>query len=129
MTVAQRSRAADAIARKGQTATITGTITGTYDPATGTVTPDAPYNKTAKAVPGLPLNPFRKVSSTNIVEGDEQMLLAGLDTSGAALPQPPVNAVVTEADGTTKHTLIAVGRLDPDGDGSIIYDCVIRRQV
>jgi hypothetical protein len=54
------------------------------------------------------------------------MLLAGLDTSGAALPQPPVNAVVTLADGTTKRTIIAVETLDPDGDGSIIYDCVIR---
>lgn len=126
MTVAQRSRAADLIASKGQTVTIVGSTPGTYDPATGTTTPTA-YSKTAKAVPGLPLNPFRKVSSTNIVEGDEQMLLAGLDTSGAALPQPPVNSVVTEADGTTKHTLIAVGRLNPDGEGSIIYDCVIRR--
>jgi hypothetical protein len=125
MTVAQRTRAADMIARKGQTVTIAGTTAATYNPATGSTAPNA-YSKTAKAVPGLPLNPFRKAGSTTIVEGDQQMLLAGLDTSGAALPQPPVNADVTLADGTTKRTLIAVDPIDPDGDGSIIYDCVIR---
>lgn len=126
MTVAQRSRAADLIARKGQTVTIVGSTPGTYDPAAGTTTPTA-YSKTAKAVPGLPLNPFRKVSSTNIVEGDEEMLLAGLDMAGSALPQPPINSVVTLADGATKYTLIAAAPLDPDGDGSIFFDCVIRR--
>jgi hypothetical protein len=125
VTVAQRSRAAEMIERKGQTVSIVGTGSATYDPATGTTTPTT-YSKTAKAVPGLPLSPFRKVNSTTIVEGDQQMLLAGLDTSGAALPQPPVNAVVTLADGSTKRTLIAVDPLDPDGEGSIIYDCVIR---
>lgn len=126
MTVAQRSRAADLIARKGQAVAIAGASGGTYNTGTGVVTPTS-YSKTAHAVPGLPLNPFRKIGDTNIVAGDEQMLLAGLDTSGAALPQPPVNAIVTLADGSTKATLVAVAPLDPDGSGSIIYDCVIRR--
>lgn len=126
MTVAQRSRAADMIARKGQSVAIAGALSGTYNPATGGVTPSS-YSKTAKAVPGLPLHPFRK-SDGNVKEGDEQMILAGLDTSGSALPQPPVNSVVTLADGT-KATLIAVAPIDPDGAGSIIYDCVIRRAV
>jgi hypothetical protein len=127
MTVAQRSRAAESIARKGQTVTIVGASSATYDPATGTTTSTA-YSKTAKAVPGLPLSPFRKSGNSSIVEGDQQMLLAGLDTSGTALPQSPVNSVVTLADGTTKLTLIAVESLDPDGEGSIIYDCIVRRQ-
>lgn len=113
------------IERKGQTVTIVGVSAAVYDPATATTTPTA-YNKTAKAIPGLPLNPYRKVNSSDIIEGDEEMLLAGLDTSAAALPQPPVNAVVTLANGTSKFTLIAVKRLDPDGEGSIFYDCVIR---
>lgn len=124
MTVAQRSRAADTIARKGQAVTIVGTTgSSTYNPATGTATGSA-YSKTASAVI-LPLNPFRKAANTNIKDGDEQMLLAGLDTTGAALPQPPINAVVTLAD-NTKRTLIAVDRLDPEGDGSILYDCIVR---
>lgn len=126
MTVAQRSRAADTIARKGQKVTIAGQTAGTYAPSTGVYTPGS-YSKTAYAVPGLPLNPFRKMGDTNIAAGDEQMLLAGLDATGAALPQPPINSVITLADGTTKATLIAVAPLDPDGAGSIIYDCVIRR--
>lgn len=111
------------IAAKGQAVSIAGTTSGTYNPATGTVTGTA-YSKAAKAVI-LPLNPFRKAANSNIKDGDEQMLLAGLDTSGAALSQPPVNSTVTLADGT--GTLVAIDRLDPDGEGSIIYDCVIRR--
>lgn len=126
MTVAQRSRAADMLSRKGQTVSIVGTSGATYDPNTGTTTPTA-YNKSAKAVI-LPLSPYRKANNSNIVEGDENMILAGLDTSGAALPQPPVNSLVTEADGATKHTLIAAERLNPDGEGSIIFDCIVRRQ-
>lgn len=124
MTVAQRSRAAETIARKGQTVSIVGETAGTYDPATGTGA-TTPYSHSAKAVI-LPLSPFRKANDSNIVEGDQQMLLAGLDTSGTALAQPPVNAVVTLADGTTKRTLIGAEPLNPEGDGAIIYDCIIR---
>lgn len=123
MTVAQRSRAADTIARKGQTVTIAGTASGTYSPATGSTTNTA-YSKTAKAVL-LPLNPFRKTANSNIKEGDEQLLLAGLDTSGAVLPQPPINATVTLAGGSKKK-LIAIDVLNPEGDGAILYDCIVR---
>ena len=54
------------------------------------------------------------------------MLIAGLDTTGAAMTQPPVDSTVTLADASTL-TLVAIERLDPDGDGSIYYDGVVRR--
>lgn len=123
MTTAQRSRAADLIERKGQTVTLAGNSGGTYNPATSGFTGTG-YSKTVKAVP-LPLSHFRK-NGDSVREGDEQLLVAGLDTSGAALPMPPVNAVVTLADGTTKRTIIAVEGIDPDGAGYIYYDCITR---
>lgn len=123
MTVAQRSRAADMIARKGQVVTIEGALSSTYDPATGTVTTSA-FSATASAVI-LPLSEFRKANNALVKEGDEQMLLAGLDTDGAVLPQPPIDSAITLAGGAVR-SLIAVSPLDPDGDGSIIYDCVVR---
>lgn len=124
MTVAQRSRAYDAIADKGQTVSIAGASAGAYDVATGTVSQTA-YSATGKAVI-LPLNPFRKTGNVNVKAGDEQMLLAGLATGGAALTQPPVDSVVTLADGTTKGTLVAIEPLAPAGL-NIIYDCILRR--
>lgn len=125
MTTAQRTRATDLIARKGQTVAIAGASSGTYNPATGGVSATS-YSKAVKAVL-LPLSHAKKIGGGNVKEGDETLLVAGLDTSGAALPEPPVNAVVTLADGSTKLTLIATERLNPEGDGSIYFDCVARR--
>ncbi len=123
MTVAQRTSAAALIEAKGQTVTIAGSTAGTYNTATATVS-NTSYSKTAKAVV-LPFSRFAKAGNAMIAEGDQQLLIAGLDTSGAALAQPPVNSIVTLADGT-KRTLIAAEPLDPDGAGSILYDCIAR---
>lgn len=123
MTAAQRTRAADVIERKGQTVTIAGTSSGTYNTATSSVT-GTPYSKTVKAAL-LPLAGYRKVDGTNIKAGDETLLIAGLDTSDAALPEPPINSIVTLADGTTKKTLVMVSPLAPAGL-NIIYDAVVR---
>lgn len=123
MTIAQRSRARDMITAKGQTVTIAGETASTYDTSTGT-TSNTAYNKTGKAVL-LPLDAFRKENGLNVKAGDEQLLLAGLDSSGAALSIPPINSVVTLANGG-KRTIIAVDQLDPEGAGSILYDCTVR---
>lgn len=124
MTTAQRTRAADLIERKGQTVTIAGVTSGSYSAASGSVTPTA-YSKTAKAVL-LPLSPVRRRAGAGIKEGDENLLIAGLDTSGAALAEPPVDSTVTLADASTL-TLVAIERLDPNGEGSIYYDGIVRR--
>lgn len=122
MTVAQRSNADRMIRAKGQLVTIAGAASGTYDPATGGVT-SSPYDRSGAAVL-LPLAPYRKTDGTNIVAGDETLLLSALDNEGAALGQPPVNAVVTLADASTR-TLVAVDPLRPAGL-SIMFDCVVR---
>lgn len=125
MTAAQRITANRMIRDKGQEVTISGTASASYDPATGSVSTTG-YAKTGKAVL-LPVNPFRKVPGTDIKAGDEQMLLSALDSAGAELPEPPVNATVTLADGSTR-TLIAVDTLRPAGL-PILYDAVVRGNV
>ncbi len=122
MTAAQRASADHMIAKNGQPVTILGGTPGTYDPVTGTVS-NGSYDKAGKAV-FFPASPFRKVDGGDIKSGDEQMLLSGLDQSGAALPEPPVNSIITLAD-ASKRTLIAVDVLRPAGL-PIIYDCIVR---
>jgi hypothetical protein len=110
------------IARKGQTVSLAGITSSTYAPATGIATPTA-YTASGDAVL-LPLSPYRKAGNTSIIDGDEQMLLAGVN--GAALTEPPVNTVVTLAD-DTKYTLVAVEPLRPAGL-NIMFDCIVRGQ-
>lgn len=125
---ATRSRAADMLDRKGQTVTIAGDASATYDPATTGVTPTA-YSATVKGVVvplrRLGFSPYRVSADSGLAVGDEGLLLAGLDTAGAAVAQPPLGATVTLADGTA-YTLVACEPLRPDGT-NIIYDCAIRR--
>lgn len=123
MTTAQITRAADMIARKGQTVTFLGASGGSYDPSTSLFTRTG-FTVTAKAV-RLPLSPFRK-NGQGVREGDEQLLISGLDTDGAAMAMPQVNSQVTLADGTTTRTLIAVEAMDPEGDGFIYFDAIMR---
>lgn len=117
------AQVAAVIERNGQTVTIAGAVTQSYNTTTGAVTNTASYNATAKAVP-LPLQAYRKVGQTNIVAGDETLLLAAVDTAGAAMTDPPVDATVTLADGS-KRTLVAVDPLRPAGT-TLIFDCVMR---
>ena len=121
--IATRSGAANVLANKGQTVTISGETSGTYDPSTGGVTGTA-YSATAKAVL-LPLSPYRQANDTSVRAGDEQMLLAALDTSGDALTEPPLNSIVTLADGVTKYALVSIDPLHPDGT-ELLFDCVVR---
>lgn len=123
MTVAQRSTAERLITAKGQTVTIAGTASSTYDPSTGITTPTA-YSATTTAVV-LPLDKARKIDGTLIKQGDETLLISALSTAGAAITEPPVNSVVTLADGS-KRTIIAIDQLSPAGL-IIMFDAVVRR--
>lgn len=117
-----QSSASSAIASKGQTVAITGTIAGVYDRATATVI-GTPYNVTAKAVI-LPLSPYRQAKDDNVQAGDEQMLLSALSSAGAPLTKPPLNSIVTVASGA-KYTLVAIDPLHPDGT-ELLFDCIVR---
>lgn len=108
---------ANTLSRNGQTVTIVGTISATYDPATGSASATA-YSGSASAVI-LPLNPYRAQVNSIISAGDEQMLLSAL------VGRPPLGSVVTLADGVTKYTLIAVEPLHPAG-AELLWDCIVR---
>lgn len=124
MTVAQRSSAANMLAKKGQSMTLAYVGGGTYDPATGTTSGSAPASATVKGAI-LPLAPFKKAGNSNIVEGDQSLLLSAIDTSGNAITEPMVNGSVTDAN-AEPWTLIAVEPLAPAGL-AILYDCIVRR--
>lgn len=115
--------ARDMLADEGQTVTVAGTASSTYDPATDTVTPTA-YSATASAAL-VPLSPYRMEKDTNIVSGDERMLLSAVDANGNAIGKPPLDSLVTLADGTSKYTIVAVDPLHPAGT-DLLYDCVVR---
>lgn len=121
--VGTRSSAAEAIARKGQTLTLTYPGGGTYDPETGTTSGAAPDPETVAGVI-LPLSAFRK-NLGNIVEGDQQLLLSAENTDGTAITAPVVNGTITDANAKV-WTLTAVEPLNPGGT-ALLYDCIVRR--
>lgn len=125
MSAADALDAAAMIAEEGQTVSLAGITAQTYNPVTGTPSSTA-YAATAKAVL-LPLLAYRKLDHTNLVGGEETMLLAAYDTAGVIVTQPPVDSIVTLADGS-KRTLVAVDPLRPDGT-TIFFDCVVRGRV
>lgn len=122
--VETRSRAADMLAAKGQSVTLAYPGGQTYDPATGTTSGSGPASATVKGA-FFPLSAFRKAQG-NIVDGDQQLLLAAQSTSGTAITAPQVNGTVTDAGGTV-WTIIAVEPLNPAGT-AVLYDCIARRQ-
>jgi hypothetical protein len=118
-----RLSAADMLAEDGQTVTLTYVGTSVYDPATGQTTNTAPDPANVKGA-FFPLSAFRKAQG-NVVEGDQQLLLSALDTSGAAIAAPQVNGTITDAN-AKPWTLIAVDPLSPAGT-DVLYDCIARR--
>lgn len=120
---ATASRAADMLDRKGATVTITYRTAAAYAPASGTASIST-STATAKGVI-LPFSQgLRKMAGTNVVDGDQQLLLAALATDGTALTAPKVDDIAT-VNGKA-HTIIEVTPLAPTGDTALIYDCTVR---
>lgn len=107
------------LAQKGQTVTIAGQTDSAYDPSTSGVSGGTPYSASASAVL-LPMTPYRAMKGTDIIDGDENLLLS------ATIDQPPVGAIVTLADGTTKYKLVSINPLHPAGS-ELLFDCVVRK--
>lgn len=122
MTTAQRSSAYAMIEAKGQTVTLTARSAGSYNTATGSAAITT-STRTGKGVI-LPLAAYRKASNAVIVEGDENLLLAAIDTAGAALTAPKVDSLITDANGKV-YTLIGIETLAPAGL-PILFDCIVR---
>lgn len=118
-----RARVEDMLGDKGQSLTLTRRSAGSYSTATGSATITTSTQTVKGAI--LPLSAFHK-SQGNIVEGDQQLLLAAEDTSGSALsPIPHVDDTATDANGDV-WTITAVEPLSPAGT-TVLFDCVIRR--
>lgn len=120
---ATASRAYDMIARKGASVTLTYRTSAAYVPASGTAAITT-STATAKGVI-LPFSQgLRKIAGTNVVDGDQQLLLAALATDGTALTAPKVDDIAT-VNGKA-HTIIEVTPLAPSGDTRLLYDCTVR---
>lgn len=117
-----RLDAANGLAADGQTVTITRQVSGAYAPATGTST-QIPSTKTASGVVFPFSTGLRKMAGTNIVEGDQQLILAALDTSGTVLTPPQVGDTATVAGKV--YEIVDVAPLAPGGT-DLIYTCTIR---
>lgn len=125
MTVSQRATATRLITSKGQAVSLSWASGTTYDPATGGVSGSTTTVTTTGTL--LPLDKTRKIDGTNIMAGDETLLLSALDATGATYAEPPVNTVVTLADGS-KRVIVAIDQLAPAGL-VIMFDAVVRRAV
>lgn len=116
-----RSTAARLIAGSGQTLTLTRRSAGAYSPTTG-----ATITETTQTVTGVIL-PFstglRKMGSGNIVEGDMQLLLSAINTTGGTLTPPVVDDRITA--GGKVYTITDIAPLSPSGT-DIMYECTIR---
>lgn len=118
-----RASAAEMLGEDGQSFTLTRRSAGAYDTATSAATVTTSTQTVKGAI--FPLSAFRKTLG-NIVEGDQQLLLAAESTGGSALsPIPHVDDTVTDANGNV-WSLVAVEPLSPAGT-DVLYDCVIRR--
>lgn len=125
--VDDRLSAAQSLAEDGQTLTLTYVGTSAYDPATGSAVNTAPAPQQVKGAI-FPLAALRyafKQAGSVIVEGDQQLILAAVNTSGAAITAPQVNGSVTDVNGNV-WTIITADPLSPAGT-DIMHDCTIRR--
>lgn len=120
--IGNRASADRLIEAKGQSVTITPRNAGTYNPSTGSVTPTG----TSIAAKGVVLPLSRGImhrEGSNILVGDQQLLLSALDASGAAITEirPDWHA----GFGGTTYLIVEATPLAPDGT-VILWDCVIR---
>lgn len=124
MTVAQRDTARTLITSKGQGVSFAWKTGENYDASSASVSGGSTTTVETTAVL-LPLDKSKKIDGTNIKAGDETLLLSALDNNGASYAEPPVNTVVTLADGS-KRVIIAIGTLKP-ADIVIMFDAVVRK--
>ena len=125
MTAATSRATANRLLTKfGRTMTLTRRTAGAYSPATG-----AAITETTQSLKGvvLPLPSIGwalgKLGSTNIVQGDIQILLSALTTTGGVVTEPLVDDRVTA--GSNVYTIVNLAPLSPDGT-DIVYDCIAR---
>ena len=105
---------------KGQEITLTRQAAGAYNVATGT----AAVTTTAQTAYGAMFEYGDKnIDGTLIKEGDKQLLLSALNSTGTALVAPALNDTVTI--NTVVYTVVRIKPLSPAGT-TVLFDCNIR---
>jgi hypothetical protein len=105
---------------KGQEITLTRQAAGAYDPATGTA---AVTTTTQTAYGAMFEYGDKNIDGTLIKEGDKQLLLSALNSTGTALVAPALNDTVTI--NTVVYTVVRIKPLSPAGT-TVLFDCNIR---
>lgn len=116
-----RKRAASTIAKSGKTVKIIIPGGTAYDPVTGTETPGANIEHTAKAVEIQYSQAER--DGTMIKANDRRFLVAGLKTDGSALAQMATGHKIEVS--TVKLEIVTVMPLNP-GEINVIYEVQAR---
>jgi len=107
---------------KGQPVTLTHTVPGTYDPATGQVA----NTTTTQTGTGAVIEwDARQVDGTLIKIGDKRLLLSPLNTAGAALTAPALGDTLTDAAGVVYTQVAPLKEVNPAGT-ACLYDCNLR---
>ena len=106
-----RATAKKLLKKFGKTITLTRTIAGTYDPATGGTTGDTVTNPSGLGV--LLKFSNQEIDGTTILSSDRKLIYAGDELK--------VN------DKYINERIVSVSPLDPDESGAIIYTCQLRK--
>lgn len=114
-------KSVDKVMRKtGQIVTLTKQTAGDYNAATGTAT----VTTTTQYAYGVVFDyGNRNIDGVMVKEGDKQLLLSALNTSGATLTAPAVNDTVTIGD--VIYTITMVKATAPDGT-IMMFECNLR---
>lgn len=114
---------ADLIAQFGQAVTVTRSVPGSYDPATGGV--GSPTVTTQDCLAVEDAYRAREIDGTLIRAGDKRLMLSPAVVTGAAVTAPETTDTVTFADGSV-WAIKAVEPLSPGGT-ALLYTLQLRR--
>jgi hypothetical protein len=112
----------ESLAEFGQAVTLTHTVAGTYDPATGGVTNTTSVQYGTGAMTEWD---SRQIDGSLIKIGDRHLLLSPLNTAGAALTAPVLGDTITDAAGVI-YTLTAPLKILAPAGVAVLYDVNLR---
>ena len=104
----------------GKVVTYRKVVTGTYDPATGTVG-NTTTDYTVKSYMAQFM--LSELSIDNVVRGDRRALLPTLDTSGATIPEPDESDLLVGSGDTVR---VISTQTIYEGENPVCYICQVR---
>lgn len=116
--------ALELIAEFGQSVTLTRSVPGAYDTATGTTGAATVTTQTVLAVEEA--YHARSIDGTLILAGDKKLLVSPLTAAGAAISAPKAEDTVTFSGDASPWTVKSVEALAPAGT-PVLYTLQLRR--